>query len=492
MTQQPHSAETEKVVICAIIHDGGNESLPLLIDSGCQPDWFWKTAHRVIYEASIAIHREGDSVDEVTLINKLRRTGDLENCGGLSQINEVGRYSEVPSFRFDKHVKTLKEYAMLRHYMRFGATLLEAASTTDPGDADAFIAQKEREFYAIAENAISTESFEHVSKPALRAMENIRKAIETKGQSATGLLFGLDEIDRVMGGLRPSEVTVLAARPSVGKTALAMSLLYKVACVDKQDCLMFSLEMPSDKLIERMIFNRAKANMNKVLRQGEVTQEEQEAIGEAYREIHSAPLHIDDRPSMTIAMIAARTRRMAARLKGRKIGLVVVDYLQIVQPTDRKANREQQVAEISREFKNLIREIGCAGLMLCQINRESEKDNRPPRKSDLRESGAVEQDADCLIFLYPSLDDPPQEDLVNVNVEKNRNGQTTGSAHGKLRFIKSTASFYDMPRTWTGQYIPSEESKPDKAKAKPAGKKPKASEANQWWDDSGQPMSDKF
>lgn len=452
---QPNHPDTEKAVLCAVYGDGGQGTIPELIDAGCEPEWFWTTRYRIIYEAMLVIHSRGEVIDEITLATHLTATGELEKAGGHAEIGKIGDFLDVPSAVFFRNRKQLAGFALLRQSMRFAFRLVEEAQATDSTAAESFISEKEREFFSLTNGTIKAESLQHASLPAERAEQNIDRAIASQGKSVEGLKFGLSEIDRTMGGLKASEMTVLAARPSVGKTGLAMSLVRRVAIEEKSPVLVFSLETKSDKLVERMMFAEANVNGEQTM-SGIITDAKLQALRKAKSVISAAPIYIDDTPRMTMALMAARARRLAASLDGRKLGMIVVDYLQLLQPSDKRIVREQQVAEISREFKLLISEIGCAGLILAQLNRESEKEKRPPRASDLRESGSLEQDADAILFLYRPIEENPNPKHVMVDVNKNRNGRTMFGRHGCLNFDKTTGRFTDSEKDPADStYIPS-------------------------------------
>lgn len=443
MRGQPHNDAVEKQVLAAVIDHDGHEAIAALVDAGCTADWFYRIDNKAVWEAAVALYQDRQPIDEITLADRLTRTGDLEKLGGHSMLTAIAGSSDVPMALFHAHLKRLQGYATLRAAIRFSFKIMESVGEVDPVDSEAWLAERESELYALSRDVMRKTNLEHLSAPADRAVERIRQALETKGQTEAGIQFGLSQIDATMGGLKPKEVTVLAARPSVGKTSLAMALVQRAGILERKETIVFSLETDSDTLVQRMIYARAGIDSVRIKR-GLCDDDEARAIAVATKEIKQASVYIDETPRMTMALIAARARRHASRLKGRKLDLLVVDYLQLIQPSDPKAIREQQIAAISRELKLLCKELGCAGLILCQLNRESVRDNRPPRTSDLRESGAIEQDADVILFLYrPLWEEGCHPNLVMADVHKNRNGETS-TFHGRLHFDKALGRFTDM------------------------------------------------
>jgi replicative DNA helicase len=411
----PHSLEAEMSLLGAMMLDQQRVGEVLLI---VRPDDFYQPVHRQIAEVLIAMYDARVPIDLTTVNNALKERGWQEEIGGAAYL---GRLAEsVPSAaNAESYARIVKSKAMLRSFIGAAGELIrdayaEAEETTE------FLDRVEESIFKVTEQKASGQviSLNEVLK---MTWDEIGKAGDKGGMTgiATTRFFALDDI---LGGFQPGEMIVLAARPSVGKTALAMNFAEDVAATAKVATVFFSLEMRNVEIAKRML--SARAGVNAGLFSKNPDPDTIEKVQTASKELGAAPLFIDDNPGQTILNIRAKARRLKVQ---HDIQLIIIDYLQLLTPP-RGENRQVQVAEISRGVKSLARELKIPVLVLSQLNREVERADRKPRLSDIRESGAVEQDADVVMLLHRFDEKEMQDQGLRANstliVAKNRNGPT--------------------------------------------------------------------
>lgn len=436
----PHNVETEQALLACCIIDGGQDAIAECLEARLKPESFYRVEHQIVFAALLALYEEGVPVDEVILADKLQRTGDLEKIGGHAFLAKLTSSVEVTA-HLPHYLRRVREMATLRRVIRAAIQTVEQAYTSHE-NLDNFLENVEQEFFRISDDRIS-DSAQGIEKGIIEATRYIQQSLENRGK-ITGVPTGFVDLDRLTFGWNPQEMIVVAARPSMGKTSIALNMV-EAAVLGSSDhppvpTLFFSLEMSTQQLAFRLLCGRARVNMQRI-KEGFLDDDGQRRLAEAAREFKNAPLWIDDSAGMSILEIRAKARRLHAR---RKLGLVVVDYLQLVRGSDSSVPREQQVAEISRGMKAMAKELNLPVVVLAQLNRESEKDRRQPRVSDLRESGSIEQDADAVLLLARKKDSEEEKERGehviprDLIVAKQRNGPT-GSV--TLMFNKTQTRF---------------------------------------------------
>lgn len=396
LREQPHSIEAEEGLLAACLIDGGREVLTDCIEAKIQPDFFYKETHKYIYGALIKLYETGDPVDEILLYEYLKKEGLDEKVGGIATIYAIqDRIETAAHARYFS--KIVHEKYLLRRLIRTSREAIEACYLQQE-DISAFIEKIEEDIHHISSGRI-TEGALPIKEPLNAAVANIHALLNGR-DDIEGVLSGFRDLDGMTYGFHPGQMIVLAARPSVGKTSLAMNFAEHAILPDgghkPSGVLVFSLEMTSADLAMRLICSRSRVDQKRI-RDRVASSQDQREIASAVKELESTPLWIDDASSSTILDLRAKARRIDTK---HRLGLVIIDYLQLIRGSDPRMPREQQIAEISRGIKGMAKELNVPVVVLSQLNRESERENRDPRLSDLRESGSIEQDADVVMILH--------------------------------------------------------------------------------------------
>ena len=388
--QQPFDLEAEMGVIGSVL------LLPEVSDdiASLRTDDFYDDANRKIYETLRDMHDSGEKIDITLLVSKLRTSGDYEKVGGAAYLAKLS--ASVPNAAHAVYYADIvTEKAVYRKLIASSTEILRD-SYEQTSTAKELCAQAEQKIFAIMDgrSAQSVHSISDVLHEAMDRMEaRLRDDYDTGGAES-----GFAQFDEMTGGLHSGELIILAARPSMGKTALAMNIGEYVSITQQLPVLFVSLEMSGIELADRMLCSLARVNGHR-LRNGTISSDDRERLIRKANEISQAPLFVDDSPSRTVSEIAAAARRIKRR-EG-SLGLIVIDYLQLIEPDNSRDPRQEQVAKIARRLKGIARELEVPLLCLSQLNRQAEdsKDHRP-RLSHLRESGAIEQDADVVMFVH--------------------------------------------------------------------------------------------
>lgn len=422
----PHSIDAEQALLGSCILEGGRESMTTCIEAKLKPDSFFKPAHQVVFSALLSLYEEGTPVDEIILADKLAALDKLEDIGGHAYLNALTNRIDTPA-HLPHYLKRVRDTALLRRLINASIHTVEQAYTQQE-NLDQFLEHVEQEIFRISEDRIS-DSAKPLKHSIDSAVNLVSLMLQRKGE-LTGVPTGFIDLDKMTFGLHPQDMIVVAARPSMGKTALSLNIAEAAALPragrTAVPTLMFSLEMSAEQLAMRLLCSRARVNMTK-LKDGFLSAESQKDLGRAAKELKESPFWIDDSGSLSILEMRAKARRVQSQLDG-KLGLVIIDYLQLISGTDSRVPREQQIAEISRGIKGMAKELNVPVIVASQLNRESEKEKRQPRLSDLRESGSIEQDADVVILISKEKDlDEEQESsssvvLRNLIIAKQRNG----------------------------------------------------------------------
>jgi replicative DNA helicase len=440
----PHAVGPEKSVLSSILQDP-QEFLNLAIEEGLSEAHFYLPNHSALYSVLLSLHAASEEIELVSLYQKLLDRGILEKCGGMGAITEIYTYAPSPG-HFRHHLRHITDKHTLRALIRVSNQTV-ADVYDNPEEPNTILDEAERAIMAIREG--NTKETATTIRDDLREIaDDLERRIKGDHSKDTGIKTGFIDLDRMSGGLKPGEVFVIAARPSMGKTSLMMNIVENI-CLDQLiPTLVFSAEMPRRQIVSRLNYSRAKLHLSQLSRGQSFTKQELERFRQAHRDIGDAPLLIDDKAAPTINEIRAKARR-AKRKHG--IKLIALDYLQLCKSTSKQAlgSREREIAEISAGLKEIAKDLEVSIIVLAQLNRDAEKRSGKskgrPQMSDLRESGAIEQDADVIGLLtraaYYAADEQEKATLqgkAELIIAKNRNG-ATGSC--KLTFIEEMMRF---------------------------------------------------
>lgn len=429
----PHSLEAEQSVLGAILLD--REAL-LMATEILRVEDFYREAHRLIYRAVLDLEARGEAVDLLTVTEELRRKNELEAVGGASYLAHLT--TVVPSVANAGHyARIVAQKAALRQLIQATNRIAEKAYEEE-GEVSEIVDEAERLILEVASGRYR-DGFVNIKQVLLKTFEHLERIAAHKGE-VTGLPT-FHDLDRLLSGLQPSDLIICAARPGMGKTSFCLNIAQNVALQKKVPVAIFSLEMSRDQVVQRMLASEAMVEQHR-LRTGFLKEDDWARLVNAASLLAEAPIYIDDTPALTALEVRAKARRLQAECG---LGLVVIDYLQLMQAHRRVDNRQQEIALISRALKALARELNVPVLVLSQLNRgvEQRQDKRPVM-ADLLESGAIEADADVIIFLYrPQYYDPntDKKGIAEVIVAKHRNGPV-GTV--EMAFLPEFTKFVDL------------------------------------------------
>jgi len=430
---QPQSLEAEEAVLGAMMIDdaAANKAIGLLKSSS----YFYKEAHKKIFEAMLVLSEESNPIDTVSVSNELKKKKSLKSVGGLYYL--TGLVDKVPTAaNIETYASIVKEKGILRNLISASHYMSKKAFESGE-DVASILDEAEQSIFSLTQQK-DNKLFQHIKPILTDAIQNLEKMQSKKG-SVVGVPSGIIDLDNVTAGFRKSDLIVIAGRPSMGKTALALSVARNAALESKVPTAIFSLEMSSDQLAQRLLSSEARIDGQKA-RTGRLQPARWKDITIASGKLADAPLFIDDTPALSILDLRSRARRLK---REENIELLIVDYLQLMQGPRRSENRQQEISNITQSLKALAKELDIPVIALSQLSRavESRTDKRPVL-SDLRESGAIEQDADVVIFLYrPFVYDDKKVDqkgLAYLIVAKQRSGPTRTV---KATFIDTYARF---------------------------------------------------
>jgi replicative DNA helicase len=414
----PHSIEAEESVIGGVLLDNNalDRALEILV-----PDDFYREAHRKIMRAIVDLNTRNEPVDLVTLTDALRSRDELQDVGGAAYLAELAE--RVPTAaNVAYYARIIKDKAVLRSLIQ-RATEIAMRSYEAQADVDSFLDEAEHQIYEIAERK-TRPSFFRVGDIVIESMKAVEQLYERK-ELVTGVPTGFIDLDRKTAGLQASDLIIVAGRPSMGKTALALNMAQYAALEHGVGVAVFSLEMSKEQLVLRMLCSEARVDQQKV-RSGHAGERDYPKLAIAAERLSEAPIYIDDTPALSVLELRAKARRLK-REREAKLGLIIVDYLQLMRGVI-SDSREQEISSISRALKALAKELDIPVVALSQLNRQVEqRSDKRPVMADLRESGAIEQDADVIMFLYrPYVYDPKNADETEAEViiGKQRNGPT--------------------------------------------------------------------
>ena len=433
----PFSNEAEQSVLGAIYLD--RKCIPDVLDKVRGGD-FYIARHQELFDAIIELYNLGKEIDLVTLQEHLTLRGTLEKIGGISFVVEVANL--VPSTESaGSYAAIVRDKAVQRRMIRLADEIRNKCYRGDE-ETDEILAKAQQGVIDISQ-ARGTKGLTHIGQYLHESFNRIEE-LSKKDNSVTGIPTGFIDVDRRTAGLHSSELIILAARPAMGKTSFALNIAQNVAVKAKKKVAIFSLEMPGVQLASRMLSSQAKISAERI-KKGDIKDEEWGKLATAMDALGQADIYVDDTSSITVGEIGARCRKL---MLDKGLDLVVVDYLQLITGSSRGGNRQQEISEISRTLKILANELKVPIIALSQLSRASDKEKREPLLSDLRDSGAIEQDADMVMFLHREgyyHEDAEEPNKAKCNFAKHRNGEV---GYEYLTWIGEYTMFTD----WSGDH----------------------------------------
>ncbi len=437
----PQAVELEEAVLGAIMLE--RDAILAVLDL-LTPESFYKDEHRKIYAAIQQLASEQKPVDLLTVKEELKKRGELEEVGGAYYLSNLTA-RVVSAAHVEFHARIIAQKFIQRELIRVSSEI-QRRSYDESIDVDELLNFSEQELFQIAEGYIKKET-QKINTLVHKAIEQIQEAGKRE-DSLSGVPSGFTKLDRLTSGWQPSDLVIIAARPSMGKTAFALSMARNIAIEHEKPVAIFSLEMSSLQLVNRLIVAETELPVSKV-RNGKLTDEEWKRLEENIKQLIDAPIYIDDTPAISLFEFRAKCRRLKMQYD---VQVVIVDYLQLMTaPGDHRGNREQEVSTISRTLKTVAKELDVPILALSQLNRSVElrSGNKRPQLSDLRESGAIEQDADMVLFIHrpekynihEDEDGRSTKGIAEIILAKHRNGPI---GDVRLRFKEELAKFVDL------------------------------------------------
>ncbi|REJ78373.1 MAG: replicative DNA helicase [Acidobacteria bacterium] len=430
----PSSDESERVILGAILLDNAlmSQAVELL-----NPEDFYSPRHRKIFKAMIALFEKSEKIEPVLISEELKKDGFIDSIGGISAI--TGLTYGLPHFsNISDYAKIVRDKAIVRNLIRI-CNEITSEALAEEDDAEDILDHAEQMIFALAEER-TRQGFAHVKPIAEDVLAKVKEFASRETHALTGLATGFRDLDEMTSGLQQTDLIIVAARPSMGKTSLCLTLAQNAAIREKATVAVFSLEMSKEQLVMRMLSSEARVDAKR-FRTGFLSREEWVRLAGAIGTLSEASLFIDDTPAISVLEMRAKARRLMAEQK--KLDLIVVDYLQLMSgSSSRSESRQQEVSQISRELKALAKELNVPVVALSQLSRAPEARNPPiPLLSDLRESGSIEQDADVVAFIYREEyynQTDENAGIADILVSKQRNGPT-----GKVRlaFLKEFTRF---------------------------------------------------
>lgn len=432
----PQNIEAERSVIGAILLE--NEAINNVLEILSIND-FYSESHRKIFSAILELYEKNEPSDLITLSNTLKNNKQLDNAGGVSYLASL--VDNIPSAaNVTYYSKIVKEKAILRGLIGAATEIITKSYDTEK-DVENILDEAEHTIFEISENKIKP-AFYPIKEIVKDSFRTIEKLYEKK-ELVTGVPTGFEKLDDLTSGLQKSDLIIIAGRPSMGKTALALNITQHIAIEKGIPVALFSLEMAKEQLSLRMLASEAKVDSQR-LRKGFLGETDWPKLTTAAGRLSEAPIFIDDTPAITVLEMKAKARRLKSETD---LGLIVLDYLQLMRGIKFKDSREQEISEISRSLKALAKELNIPVVALSQLNRRVEdRTNKRPQLADLRESGAIEQDADVITFIYRDevynrSEDNPEKGMAEIIIGKQRNGPV---GMIKLAFLEKYTSFVNL------------------------------------------------
>ena len=429
----PSSEDSERVILGAILLD--NALITQAIEH-LKPEDFYSPLNRRVYNAMIGLFEQSKQIDPILIIEEMKKDGPVEAIGGISTIANLT--FGLPHFsNLEEYVKVVKDKSVVRTLIRT-CNQITSEALAEEDDAEVILDRAEQMVFALAEER-TRKGFFHVEPVARDVLQKVTELAHGESHALTGLATGFREFDAKTSGLQKTDLVIVAARPSMGKTALCLTIAQNAAVQENAVVAVFSLEMSKEQLVMRMLSSEARIDAHR-FRTGHLMREEWARLAGGIESLSRAKIFIDDTPGLSVLEMRAKARRLAAEQK--KLDLIVVDYLQLMSAGGRNESRQQEVSKISRELKALAKELNVPVVALSQLSRAPEARNPPkPLRSDLRESGSIEQDADVVAFIYREdyyHETDENKGMAELIIAKQRNGPT-GTV--KLAFLKEFTRF---------------------------------------------------
>ncbi|KTC65792.1 Replicative DNA helicase (plasmid) [Legionella adelaidensis] len=441
LKRPPHSLEAEQSIIGGLMLD--NEAWDKVSTKLCETD-FYRSEHRVLFKAIQTLVQKEQPFDVVTLLDTLKSNNQLDEAGSEAYLFELA--NNTPSVaNIVAYADIVREKSVQRQLIAVANDIADSGYNPEGRDVSELLDSAETKVFAIAEQTAKEGGPEAIKSVLVKAVERI-DALYHNGDAITGLATGLTDLDNMTSGLQPADLIIIAGRPSMGKTTLAMNMAEHAAIKANKPVLVFSMEMPADSLAMRMMSSLGRIDQHRI-RTGKLDDDDWPRVTSAVHMLSEASLFIDDTPALSPSEVRARARRLMK--EHGKLGLILVDYLQLMKVPGFKAdNRTAEISEISRGLKSLAKELEVPVIALSQLNRSLEqRHDKRPIMSDLRESGAIEQDADLICFIYRDEvynEDSPDKGTAEIIIAKQRNGPI-----GKVRvaFLGKYTRFEDLAFT---------------------------------------------
>ena len=431
----PQNLDAEESVLGAMmLSPGAIGAVSEILDAGD----FYRESHSRIYKAALSLYAKGDPVDAITLVDELEERGELEDVGGRVRVHELAAL--VPATANAGHyARIVREMATLRGLIRAGSHVAQLGWDR-PGETTDLVDRAEQIVFELSQSRVTSE-FAHIETLLKESFERITALYEA-GADVTGTPSVFRDLDRLTAGFQPGNLIIVAARPSMGKSALGLCIAANLAVRAEVPTAIFTLEMSKSEVTQRLMCSEAKVESQR-LRTGKLGADDWPRLTAACDKLAKAPIYVDDTGSITMMEIRSKARRLKS--KEPNLGLIVVDYMQLMTTGQTAENRVQEVSQISRQLKVLARDLDVPILAMSQLSRAVEqRHDKRPILSDLRESGSIEQDADLVLFIYRDEyynEDSDQQGLAEVHLAKHRNGPTDSV---KLSFLKRYAKFADL------------------------------------------------
>jgi replicative DNA helicase len=436
----PGNIEAERMILGVILLDNSviNQAIERL-----KPDDFFLSSHRLIFDKMVGLVEQGRGIDPITLQEELRRSGEIDAVGGVAYLTSL--FDGVPRFsNLDSYLRIVKGKSTLRRLIGASNQIM-AMAFDEQEEPELILDEAERKIFAIAEDRVK-EGIVHIGEVAGKQLK-VLDVIAGRQQLITGISTGFRDLDFMTSGMQRGDLIIIAARPSMGKTAFCLNIAQHAALHpqhhgQKAVVGVFSLEMSKEQLVQRMLCSQARVDAHR-LRTGMLGRDDWRRLGMAVGELSEAQIFLDDTPGISVLEMLAKTRRLLNEQKA--LDLIIVDYLQLMSGRGRYESRQQEVSQISRELKMLAKELNVPLIALSQLSRapETRTGNHKPQLSDLRESGSIEQDADVVMFIYREdvyRPETERQNIAEIIIGKQRNGPI-GSV--ELVFLKSMTKFED-------------------------------------------------
>jgi replicative DNA helicase len=441
----PQALDAERSVLAALLLDA--EAIGRAVET-IDPKAFYRTSHQKMYEAIVALYERNEKPDLVTLSEELRKRGELEAVGGPPALAQILEYASTTA-NLDHHIRIVHSKSILRQLIR-ASTEIQQEAFAGGDETPAILDRAEQKIFAITDQRVRA-GFVLVRDLLKPSFEHIQRMFERQAL-VTGVPTGYSDLDELTAGFQNSDLVIVAGRPGAGKSALALNFAENAAIptgkYDRVPVAVFSLEMSKEQLAQRLLCSQGGINLHRV-RSGRLTNEDWPRLTTAAGLLNEAPILIDDSPGATLMEIRAKCRRLRAE---NRLGLLIIDYLQLIRSSTRAENRVQEISEITRGLKALAKELNIPILALSQLSRAVETRDKTgrPQLSDLRESGSIEQDADLVLFIYREIlyNEEAEPKKAELLIAKQRNGPT---GKVKLTFLRESTKFIPYSPTFESE-----------------------------------------